>query len=37
VSWERARDIYRVAIDPGRWAVDNTETVRLRADEGDRS
>jgi N-methylhydantoinase B len=30
VSLERARTVYKVAIDPGRWAVDETETIRLR-------
>jgi hypothetical protein len=30
VSLERARDIYGVAIDPGDWSIDATETARLR-------
>ncbi len=31
VSPERARDVYRVAIDPRTWTVDAGETARLRA------
>ncbi|MBW3633009.1 MAG: hydantoinase B/oxoprolinase family protein [Chloroflexi bacterium] len=34
VSPERAREVYRVAVDPVRWVVDETETVRLRGDGG---
>ena len=31
VSVERAREVYRVAIDPETWTVDETETERLRS------
>lgn len=31
VSLERAREVYRVAIDTGTWTVDGRETARLRA------
>ncbi len=31
VSLERARAIYKVAVDPATWTVDGTETARLRA------
>jgi len=31
VSLARAREIYRVAIDPENWSVDRQETVRLRS------
>ena len=31
VSLERARAVYRVAIDPDTWTVDETETEKLRA------
>jgi N-methylhydantoinase B len=34
VNLERARDTYRVAIDPSTWTVDEDETQRLRAGEG---
>jgi N-methylhydantoinase B len=30
VSLEQARDIYRVAIDPRRWVIDEPESARLR-------
>ena len=30
VSLERARAVYKVAVDPGTWTVDETETARLR-------
>jgi N-methylhydantoinase B len=31
ISIERARDVYRVAVDPGTWTVDEPATARLRA------
>jgi N-methylhydantoinase B len=31
VTLEQARDAYGVAIDPGRWTVQEDETARLRA------
>jgi N-methylhydantoinase B len=31
VSVERAREVYRVAIDPDTWTVDTTKTVELRS------
>ena len=31
VSLERAREVYRVAIDPDTWTVDETETEKLRS------
>jgi N-methylhydantoinase B len=31
ISLERARSVYKVAIDPETWTVDQTETARLRA------
>jgi N-methylhydantoinase B len=34
VSLARARDVYRVAVDPERWAVDEVETARLRHGKG---
>jgi N-methylhydantoinase B len=34
VSVERARELYRVAIDPATWSVDDEETERLRRDGG---
>ena len=30
VSLERARTVYKAAVDPGTWTVDETETARLR-------
>jgi N-methylhydantoinase B len=33
VSLDRARDIYRVAVDPATWMVDEEETRRLRTTE----
>ena len=35
VSVERARDLYRVEIDPSTWAVDEPATERLRTTDGD--
>ena len=32
VSLERAREVYRVAIDPKAWQIDNRETTKLRAE-----
>jgi N-methylhydantoinase B len=32
VSLERARDIYRVAIDPATWTIDETATAQLRGE-----
>ena len=34
VSLERARMVYRVAIDPATWTVNKTETARLRVKTG---
>ena len=31
VSIERAREVYRVAIDPDTWTVDEPETEKLRS------
>ena len=31
VSLQRAREIYRVAIDPDTWTVDEGETEKLRS------
>jgi N-methylhydantoinase B len=31
ISIERARDLYRVAVDPATWAIDEAETASLRA------
>jgi N-methylhydantoinase B len=31
VSPERARTVYKVAVDPATWTVDQTETARLRS------
>ena len=31
VSLERAREVYRVAIDPDTWTVNEAETERLRS------
>ena len=31
VSWERARDLYRVVVDVENWAVDWEATSRLRS------
>ena len=30
ITLERARTVYKVAVDPGTWTVDETETARLR-------
>jgi len=35
VSLARARDIYRVAIDPSTWSVDEAETAKLRQEGTD--
>ena len=32
VSLERAREIYKVAVDPQSWTADEAETERLRSD-----
>jgi N-methylhydantoinase B len=32
VSLERAREVYRVAIDPKAWQIDTKETTKLRAE-----
>ena len=32
VGLERAREIYRVAIDPATWTIDEAATVQLRGD-----
>ena len=34
VSLERAREVYRVAIDPEAWAIDDAETEKLRSGHG---
>ena len=34
VSLERAREVYRVAIDPETWTVDEAETEKLRSEHG---
>ncbi len=35
VGLARAREVYRVAIDPATWTVDEAETARLRAEPAD--